>query len=97
MEGTWLSSAMAEPVRRARVAFLACVVGGLIQKALLKFAWDVMAFQTQLKRVHRRMSTRGGGAALLGGTAILLRQVFAAKGQVLVGDIALALAATGKL
>ena len=81
MEGTWLTPAMAEDVLRARFAFVACLVGGLTQKALIKFAWDMKCFQTQLQRVHQRLRTRGGGAALLGGTAILLRQIFAVKGQ----------------
>ena len=96
MPGTWLSSAMAEKARRARYAFLACLVGGLIQKPLIKFAWDVQAFQEQLQRVYEAWRIRGGGVALLGGTAILLRQVFATVGQAAVGDIGTALAVAGK-
>ena len=91
-----LSSAVAENVRRARYAFVACVVCGLVQKPLIKFAWDVQAFQAELHRVHKRVRTRGGGEAVLGGTAILLRQVFAAKGQRVVADIAISLAVAGK-
>ena len=96
MGRSWLSSALAENVRRARYAFVACVVCGLMQKPLIKFAWDVQAFQTELQRVYKRVRTRGGGEAVLGGTAILLRQVFAAKGQRVVADIAISLAVAGK-
>ena len=97
MNGTWISSVPAGRVRSARLVFLACVVSGLIQKPLLKFAWDVQSLQTQLKRVHECMRTRCGGAALLGGTAILLRQIFATKGQEKVGDVAVSLAVAGKM
>ena len=97
MEGTWVSSAKSGRIRAARLAFIACIVGGLLQKPLIKFAWDVQAFQTQLARVYQHISTRGGGAALLGGTAILLRQIFATKGQELVGDIAVTLAMAGTM
>ena len=93
---TWLSSEVSEQVRRARYAFLACLVGGLMQKPLIKFAWDMQNFQTELRRVHKRLRTRGDGEAVLGGTAILLRQVFAAKGQSVVADIAVSLAVAGK-
>ena len=96
MGDTWLSSAMAEPVRRARYAFFACIGAGLLQKPLIKFAWDIQALQRHLQIVYQHTSTRGRGAALLGGTAILLRQVFAAKGQKVVADVAISLAAAGK-
>ena len=58
-----------------------------MQKPLIKFAWGVQAFQQQLARVHGVCVRIGGfetdkhNKALLGGTAILLRQIFAAKGQ----------------
>ena len=97
MNGTWVSSVPAGRVRLTRLVFLACVVSGLTQKPLLKFAWDVQSLQTQLKRVHECMRIRCGGAALLGGTAILLRQIFATKGQEKVGDVAVSLAVAGKM
>ena len=97
MDGTWISSVPAGRVRLARLVFLACAVSGLIQKPLIKFAWDVQTLQTQVKRVHGCMRIRCGGAALLGGTAILLRQVFATKGQEKVGDVAVSLAVAGKM
>ena len=67
MEGTWVSSAKSGRIRAARLAFIACIVGGLLQKPLIEFAWDVQAFQTQLARVYEHISTRGGGAAFVGG------------------------------
>ena len=94
---TWLSSAMAEHVRRARYAFVASIVAGLVQKPLIKFAWDIQALQKHLQRLHQHTSTCGRGAALLGGTAILLRQVFATKGQEVVADVAISLAVAGKI
>ena len=96
MGHTWLSSAMAEDVRRARYAFLACIVAGLVQKPLIKFALDIQALQKHLRGVHQHACTRGRGAALLGGTAILLRQVFASKGQEVVAEVAMSLAVAGK-
>ena len=66
-----------------------------MQKPLIKFAWDVQAFMEQLQRVKKAIRTRGGGVSVLGGTAILLRQIFAEKGQMLVGDAGVALAVAG--
>ena len=51
----------------------------------------------QLQRVHGSISTRGGGAAVLGGIAILLRQAFAEKGQQVVGGVAASLAVPGRV
>ena len=96
MAETWFSSAVAEHVRRARYAFLACIVAGLVQKPLVKFALDIQAMQKHLRRVHQHASARGCGVSLLGGTAILLRQVFASKGQCLVAELAISLAVAGK-
>ena len=95
MGGTWVSSAVSPRVRAARLLFISCIVAGLIQKPLIKFAWDVKAFQMQIRRVHSKIRLRSGGAALLGGTAILLRQIFAAKGQRVIGSLAVSLAMAG--
>ena len=100
MDGTWITSAVAERQKAARVLFIACLVAGLVQKPLVSFAWDVETLQAELLRVLERI---GGlrevarGASLLGGTAILLRQVFAEKGQRAVGAIAETLAVAGQM
>ena len=96
MEGTWLASSVEEPVRRARLAFLGSIVAGLFQKPMIVFAWDVKMFMHQLCRVHRQIRAGTSGSLLVGGTAILLRQVFAWKGQAVVGDLAETLAVAGK-
>ena len=56
----------------------------------------MQAFQTRLQRVHQSVGTHKCGVALLGGTAILLRQVFADKGQAVVGSIAVSSAVAGR-
>ena len=96
MEGTWLSSALEEPLRRTRLAFLGSIVAGLIQKPLIAFAWDMRMFTHQLGPARSHTKVDGCGSLLLGGTAILLRQVFAWKGQAVVGDLAVTLAVAGK-
>ena len=97
MEATWLCPSQPQRVLKARTLFMACIVCGLMQKPLIKFAWDVQTFLQSLTRVHSSLRTRGGGAcALLGGTAILLRQVFATKGQRVVAEFASSLAVAGK-
>ena len=87
MEATWLCPSQPQRVLKARTLFMACIVCGLMQKPLIKFAWDVKAFLKSLTRVHSilrnciRVNRGGGAGPLLGGTAILLRQAFATKGQ----------------
>ena len=99
MQGTWLCPSLSRPVLRARTLFIACMLAGLMQKPLIKFAWDVQAFVRSLLRVHSACPARdrGGGAGrLLGGTAILLRQVFASQGQAMVAEFAASLAVAGQ-
>ena len=105
MEDTWLCPSFPLPVLRVRTLFIACMLCGLMQKPLIKFAWDVQAFLQVLTRGHSTIVARGGGAdstcgggaaSLLGGTAILLRQVFATKGQAVIAAQASALAVAGK-
>ena len=99
MQGTWLCPSLSRPVLRARTLFIACMLAGLMQKPLIKFAWDVQAFVRSLLRVHSACLARdrGGGAGrLLGGTAILLRQVFASQGQAMVAEFAASLAVAGQ-
>ena len=101
MDGTRLCPSLPLPVLRARTLFIACMLCGLMQKPLIKFAWDVKAFLKSLARAHSILRNctqvnRGGGAGpLLGGTAILLRQVFATKGQGVVAEFASSLAVAG--
>ena len=112
MQGAWLAPLVAKlglsaakPVLLARQCFLACIVAGLIQKPMIIFAWDVQTFRRQLGRVQEQLPLpRGGGTCfarrasqLLGGTAVLLRHIFAVKGQQAVGDIAVALAVAGRV
>jgi len=83
----WVTSASAESVRRARVLLVASILGGLIQKPLIKFAWDVQAFTKELVALHKTMVRHASAgpesfhSLLIGGTAILLRQIFATVGQ----------------
>jgi hypothetical protein len=74
-----------------RMLLLGCILCGLIQKPLISFAWDVQA----LEEVLCSLDAAKASDELMGGTAILLRQVFAARGQRFVGDMALALAGSG--
>ena len=96
--GTWLAPAGAgvapadaEDRVRYRLLLLACIFCGIIQKPLITFAWDVQAFEDCLRELHAKKAS----LALMGGTAILLRQVFALCGQVLVKEMAVALADAG--
>lgn len=89
--GTWIAPSLGGKAVRLRLLLLGCILCGLIQKPLIAFAWDVQALQEVIQSVARAKAS----PSLLGGTAILLRQVFAVKGQTVVGDIALALAGSG--
>ena len=76
---------------RYRLLLLSCIFCGLIQKPLIAFAWDMQAFEDALYALQRKTAN----LALMGGTAILLRQVFASRAQTQVKTMALALAAAG--
>jgi len=90
-EGTWVAPSLGGEIVKMRWLLLACISCGLIQKPLISFAWDVQVFVKTLADVHKANASR----QLLGGTAILLRQVFAATAQDVVGRRALDLAARG--
>jgi len=90
---TWLSPAVPEPLRLRRWLLLGCFMAGLIQKPLISFAWDVISFT----KVMTDLSVAGAGPTLMGGTAILLRQIFAEKGQELVGKMASRLCKQGRV
>lgn len=96
--GTWfapvaagLPPAEVRDLVRFRLLLLACIFCGVIQKPLIAFAWDVQTFEDCLRELH----TKKASLALMGGTAILLRQVFAVAGQLLVKEVAVALADAG--
>ena len=103
MVGSWQDTWLAAPVEagtepansravvRYRLLLLSCIFCGLIQKPLIAFAWDVQAFEDALRAVHGKKAS----LALMGGTAILLRQVFAARAQMQVKTMAIALAGAG--
>ena len=78
-------------VVRYRVLLLSCIFCGLTQKPLISFAWDMQSFEDAVRELRGRKTS----LALLGGTAILLRQVFASRAQVQVKSMALALADAG--
>ena len=90
-EGTWVAPSLGGEIVKMRWLLIACISCGLIQKPLISFAWDVQVFTNTLVDVHKANASR----QLLGGTAILLRQVFAATAQDVVGRRALDLAARG--
>ena len=92
--GTWLSPDLPAGVLQARYCFLIAMLSGLSHKSLIKFAWDVQEFTRHLNKVFRA-STRVHGDVriyLMGSTAILLRQIFAAVGQGIVSEMAVKLA-----
>ena len=103
MVGSWQDTWLAAPaeagtrpanlraVVRYRLLLLSCILCCLIQKPLIAFAWDVQAFEDALRALHGNKAN----LALMGGTAILLRQVFAARAQMQVKTMALALAGAG--
>ena len=74
-------------VRRWRFLLLACITCGLIQKPFISFAWDVITFSQALVQLCNIRAS----SALIGGTAILLRQVFAMVGQKTVAKLAIQL------
>ena len=91
-DDTWVAPALAQKVVKRRLLLLGCIASGLIQKLVICLAWDVQVFEKSIAKLCRaRASCR-----LAGCTAILLRQVFAARAQELVAELAVALATAGK-
>ena len=80
-------------MRLFRFFVLGCIARGINQKPGALFSWDVDAFQ----RAIAPLWNRSASLALIGGTAIILRQVFAARGQALVGRLARALHRGGRV
>ncbi len=91
-EGTWLSAAVADDVRRHRLFHLATVVAGISQKPCATLAWDVQWSHRVLAACYRKRAN----AEFLGMTLILLRQVWAEVGQGLVGTVAAELLRAGR-
>ena len=90
MPGTWLDDGVPASVRRIRSAWLLCLLTGLVQKPLVRMAWDVEV-TVEMMAALREVC---GAPEVLGMTLILLRQVYAQKGQQMVGRMALELKGT---
>ena len=90
MANTWLTPS--NEGHAYRLLLQASIICGLIQKPLIVFAWDVI---TMMEIISSLVELKAS-PILLGGTAILLRQVFAEKAQKLVGEMARVLAKSGR-
>ena len=90
--GTWLSPTVVGDVRLFRLFHLSTIVAGLNQKPCALLAWDVQWTHRVLDAVRRR----GGSAAFLGTTLIVLRMVYAKVGQDTVGKLAASLQRAGR-
>ena len=90
--GAWLSSHRPLKVRKRRLLLLGCIAAGLIQKPVISLAWDMRMFEQCISKIHKFKGT----CHLIGCTAVLLRQVFAAEAQQVVLQHARALAVAGK-
>ena len=84
-----MSPTVVGDVRLFRLFHLSTIVVGLSQKPCVLLAWDVQWAHLVLDDVRRR----GGSAAFLGTTLIVLRMVYAKVGQEIVGKLAATFAA----
>ena len=91
-DGTWLAYRRDQKVVKRRLLLLGCIASGLIQKPVISVAWDMLVFQKIIAKLCRAKAS----CHLVGCTAILLRQVFAARAQETVAELAMALATAGK-
>ena len=91
-DGTWLAHRRDQKVVKRRLVLLGCIASGLIQKPVISLAWDMLMFEKTIAKLCRAKAS----CHLVGCTAILLRQVFAARAQELVAELAMALATAGK-
>ena len=89
---TWLGDGDSDSVRTFRSAWLLCLFTGLVQKPLVRMAWDVQVTVKVMAALRRGRRA----PEVLGMTLILLRQVYAQKGQEIVGDMARALGLHGR-
>ena len=88
MPATWIDDGASTSVRTFRSAWLLCLLSGLVQKPLVRMAWDVEVTVEQLAAL-RHVSKAPG---ILGMTLILLRQVYAQKAQDAVGRMSVQVA-----
>ena len=87
---TWVHDGATAAVRRWRSAWLLCLLTGLVQKPLVRMAWDVEVTVKMMGALREVC----GAPEVLGMTLILLRQVYAQKGQEMVGSMAMELEGT---
>ena len=80
MVATWLSESPSAEVRAFRAAWLLALFAGLVQKPRVALAWDVRATLQAMRALHSLKAA----PMVMGMTLILLRQVYAEKGQQLV-------------
>ena len=71
---------------------MASLLCGLVQKRTIEHAWDVQATMSQIKALLKASSDE----ELAGQTLILLRQVYATRGQEVVGRMAIDMATSGR-
>jgi len=99
MQGTWLDNAPAAAGGTTtdalfwRCFFLAVTAAGLVQKVGTTSCWDWHPFHEALGQLWRRRAS----LALLGGTAIIARSVFASAGVGVVAALALELHKQGRV
>ena len=87
---TWVHDSANVEVRHWRSAWLLCLLTGLVQKPLVRHAWDVQVTVKTMAALRAVCEA----PEVLGSTLILLRQVYAQKGQQMVGSMALELKGT---
>ncbi len=90
---SWVEEPSRHKTRIARAALIGCLASGLIQEQVLALAWNVEVTLGEMKGLAQVSAV----AELMGGTLILLRQVYAELGQRQVGIVARALARKGQV
>ena len=84
MGATWLSEASSAQMRAFRAAWLSALFAGLVQKPRVALAWDVLATIEAMRSLHALEAA----PMVMGATLILLRQIYAEKGQQCVATMA---------
>ena len=84
MRATWLSEASSQKVHDFRAAWLLVLFAGLVQKPRVALAWGVLVTMESMRSLH----ALDAAPMVMGTTLILLRQIYAAKGQQLVATMA---------
>ena len=88
----WVSAGAASRTRQARACFVASLLCGLVQKRTIEHAWDVQATASHVRALLGASSDE----EMAGQTLILLRQVYARRGQAVVGRMSLEIAGAGR-